>query len=135
MDNSAARFATRKEAIIVCLAPCVCLTPSGGTMVPVPYMILSKLSWSDRTVANVTFGGEQAFTMASRTTKVVGNEPGVGGGVVSGVNVGWCRPQSNKSTFFVAGHQVIQHDCLYEMNCNGPDGPSNTIGKLTYSDE
>jgi len=133
MENSAARF-TGKAGDIVCLSPCVCLTPMGSRLVPVPYMIMSRLAWSERTVSNVTFGGDEAFTMDSRTDKVVGNEPGVGGGVVSGVNLGWCRPQSNKTNFFVHGHQVIQHDCVYEMNCSGPEGPSNTVGKLNYSD-
>lgn len=118
--------------VIMCLAPDVCLTPSGSSMVPVPYMIVSKLDWSVRTVPKVLFGGKAAFTMDSRTDKVTGDEPGSGGGVRSGVNKGWCRPQSNKNSFLVAGHQVIQHDCIYEMNCAGPEGPSNTVGKILY---
>lgn len=133
MSHSAARN-TKKTNTIICLSPDVCLTPMGNSMVPVPYMIVSKLDWSTRTRAHVTFGGEQAFTMDSRTTKVSGNEPGTGGGVGSGVNVGWCRPQSNKTNFFVDGHQVLQDDCVYEMNCSGADGASNTLGKLSYSD-
>jgi len=95
-------------------------------------MIVSRLEWSERTVANVTFGAEQAFTMDSRTSKVTGNEPGTGGGVQSGVHIGWCRPQSNKSNFFVNGQQVIQDDCIFEMNCSGPEGSSNTSGKLVF---
>jgi len=134
MSKSALRFA-RKNSQIVCLSPCVCYTPRGGKMVPVPYMITSKLEWSARTVSNVSFGGEQAFTMDSRTAQVTGNEPGTGGGVASGVHVGWCRPQSNKSSFFVDGQQVIQDDCIFEMNCDGPDGRSNTLGKIAYSDK
>ncbi|GGA84854.1 hypothetical protein GCM10011491_10540 [Brucella endophytica] len=133
MSHSAARYA-KKGNSIVCLSPDVCLTPRGSKDVPVPYMIVSKLEWSERTVSNVSFGGDEAFTMASRTGTVTGNEPGTGGGVQSGVNVGWCRPQSNKSNFFVKGQQVIQDDCLYEMNCTGPDGSSNTVGKLAYDD-
>ncbi|WP_407673356.1 PAAR-like domain-containing protein [Paracoccus caeni] len=62
--------------MIVCLAPDVCLTPIGSAMVPVPYMIVSRLDWSQRTAPHTTFGGQEAFTMASRTDKVVGNEPG-----------------------------------------------------------
>lgn len=133
MSRSAARHAKKANAI-VCLSPDVCRTPRGGKMVPVPYMIVSKLEWSERTVPNVTFGDQPAFTMNSRTAKVTGNEAGTGGGVQSGVNVGWCRPQSNKSSFLVEGYQVIQDDCLYEMNCSGPDGSSNTLGRLGYDD-
>jgi len=134
MSKSALRFA-KKDNQIVCLSPCVCNTPMGGKMVPVAYMITSKLEWSERTVSNVTFGDEQAFTMESRTTNVTGNEAGTGGGVASGVHVGWCRPQSNKTSLFVAGEQVIQDDCIFEMNCDGPDGSSNTLGKIAYSDK
>jgi len=134
MSKSALRFA-QKEGQIVCLSPCVCNTPMGGKMVPVAYMIVSKLEWSDRTVSNVSFGKQEAFTMESRTTRVTGNEPGTGGGVASGVNVGWCRPQSNKTSFFIDGEQVIQDDCIFEMNCGGPEGSSNTLGKIAYSDK
>lgn len=131
MDKSAARH-SGKEAMIVCLAPDVCLTPIGSSMVPVPYMIVSRLDWSESTVSNTSFAGQQAFTMASRTNKVAGNEAGKGGGVKSGVNGGWCRPISNKASFFVSGREVLQHSCLYDMNCDGPEGPGNTVGKLRY---
>ncbi len=131
MNHSAIRDT---GGVIACLAPDVCLTPVGPNMVPIPYMIISKLDWSVRTVPKVLFGGKKAFTMNSRTNKVAGDEPGTGGGVASGVNMGWCRPQSNKHDFLVSGHQVIQHDCIYEMNCAGPEGAGNTVGKIVYFD-
>jgi hypothetical protein len=131
MGNTAARW--HKEGMqIICLAPCVCNTPAGSAMVPVPYMIISSLADACRTVPSVLFGGEEAFTMNSRITTLKGNEPGTGGGVASGVHLGYSRPQTNKSSFYAGGYQVIQHDCVFEMNCNGPDGPSNTVGKLNY---
>lgn len=102
MAKSAARH-SGKEAMIVCLAPDVCLTPIGSSMVPVPYMIISRLDWSESTVSNTSFAGQEAFTMASRTKKVTGNEAGKGGGAKSGVNRGWYRPISNKSSFLSTG--------------------------------
>ena len=131
MAKSAARHSGR-QAMIVCLAPDICKTPIGGSMVPVPYMIISRLDWSQQTIPDTTIAGREAFTMASRTDKVTGNEAGKGGGLKSGVNKGWCRPISNKSSFFVNGREVLQHDCLYDMNCAGPDGPGNTVGKLRF---
>lgn len=131
MTQSAARH-SGKGAQIVCLAPDVCLTPIGSAVVPVPYMIVSQLAWSDRTVSNTHLTGMEAFTMASRTNKVTGDEAGVKGGVKSGVNLGWCRPISKKATVFVGGNELIQNDNLYDMNCNGPDGPGNTVGRLIY---
>lgn len=133
MEFSAARH-SGKQATIVCLAPDVCLTPVGNAIVPIPYMIISQLSWSETTAKSTTLTGEEAFTMASRTNKVTGDEPGVKGGVKSGVNKGWCRPISKKTNVFVEGRELIQNDNLYDMNCNGPNGPGNTVGKLVYFD-
>lgn len=131
MTQSAARH-SGKGAQIVCLAPDVCLTPVGAAIVPIPYMIVSQLSWAQKTVASTQLTGMEAFTMASRTDKVTGDEPGVKGGVVSGVNRGWCRPRSNKTSVFVDGRELIQNDNLYDMNCAGPDGTGNTVGRLVY---
>lgn len=131
MEKSAARHSGR-AATIVCLAPDVCKTQVGSAVVPIPYMIVSQLSWSQKTVGSTQMTGLDAFTMASRTDKVTGDEPGTLGGVKSGVNRGWCRPKSNKSSVFVEGRELIQNDNLYEMNCAGPDGASNTMGRLTY---
>lgn len=62
---------------------------------------------SQKTVKHTTFTGQEAFNMNSRTDKVTGDEAGTNGGVVSGVNKGWCRPKSNKSSVYVDGVQVI----------------------------
>lgn len=131
MEKSAARH-SGKAATIVCLAPDVCKTPVGSSVVPIPYMIVSQMSWSQKTIASTQLTGLDAFTMASRTDKVTGDEPGTIGGVKSGVNRGWCRPKSNKTSVFVEGRELLQNDNLYEMNCAGPDGASNTMGRLVY---
>lgn len=134
MSKDAARF-TGKTAWIICLSPDVCDTPMGSSIVPVPYMISSKLEWSKQTISTVKLRGEQSFTMASRTNKVIGDEAGSAGGVSSGVNLGWCRPQTNKTSCFIAGRELLQSDNVYEMNCSGADGASNTLGKLLFIDD
>lgn len=121
-----------KSAKIICMAPDVCLTPVGSSIVPIPYMIISELNWSTRTVSHTSFTGLESFNMNSRTNKVTGDEPGSKGGVKSGVNKGWCRPKSKKTSIFVDGKQLLHNDNLYEMNCSGPEGPGNTIGRLNY---
>ncbi|SEW44102.1 protein of unknown function [Cognatiyoonia koreensis] len=131
--QSAARD-SGKNGVITCLAPDVCKTQVGNAVVPIPYMIISKLEWSKQTVSKIEMTGLKAFNMNSRTDKVTGDEPGKLGGVKSGVNQGWCRPQSNKSSVFVDGAQLLQNNNLYEMNCAGPNGPGNTVGRLTYFD-
>lgn len=133
MVQSAARH-SGKDAKIICLAPDVCLTPIGSSIVPIPYMIVSKMDWSDKTISNTELTGLQAFTMKSRTNKVTGDEPGSKGGVKSGVNKGPCRPISKKTSVFVDGAELVQNDNTYDMNCNGADGPGNTVGKLLYNE-
>lgn len=129
--HSAARH-SGKNAIITCLAPDVCKMPVSSAVVPIPYMIISKLDWSKKTIKHTKMTGLEAFNMDSRTNKVTGDEPGSLGGVVSGVNKGWCRPQSNKTGVFIDGAEILQNNNLYEMNCAGPNGASNTIGRLSY---
>jgi hypothetical protein len=129
--HSAARD-SGKNAIITCMAPDVCKTPVGNSVVPIPYMIISMLEWADKTVSTVEITGMKAFNMNARTSKVTGDEAGTLGGVKSGVNLGWCKPQSNKTSVLVDGAELIHNGNLYEMNCAGPDGSSNTIGRLVY---
>ena len=131
MEMSAAQH-SGKSATIVCLAPDVCLTPVGNAVVPIPYMIISKLEWSVKTANSTILTDQEACTMASRTDKETDDEPGSKGGVKSGVNTGYCRPISKKTNVFVEGKELVQNDNLYDMNYNGPNGPGNTVGKLIY---
>jgi hypothetical protein len=132
--QSAARN-SGKAGVIVCLAPDVCLTPVGPTIVPLPYMILSRLDQATRTEATVTFADNEAFTLFSRTKSLTGDEAGVGGGVISGVITGWCRPRAYRSSVVVGGHELIHNGHLFDMNCAGPEGIGNTVGRLVYYDE
>ncbi len=68
MSHDAARL-TGKTAWIICLSPDVCNTPVGSSVVPIPYMIASKLEWGKQTVSNVRLGGEQAFTWPAELIK------------------------------------------------------------------
>ena len=117
---------------VVCLAPDVCKTPVGQAVVPVPYMVLSQLAWAVRTETSVQITDLDAFTMASRLNKTAGDEPGTLGGIKSGVTGGFCRPKTNQTTVTIGGHELVHNDHLFEMNCAGPEGLGNTIGKLVY---
>lgn len=114
----------------ISLIPDVCKSPTA----PVPYPIVGKLDDSVRYSQNVNFAGKQAMTMDGRVSMVTGDEAGVGGGGgKSNVNKGYCKPITHSSTVCVNGHHVLYHnDTLMWMNCQGPDGPGNTIGKLIY---
>ncbi|KYF79686.1 hypothetical protein BE18_35155 [Sorangium cellulosum] len=120
------------NAWVVCLEPDVCKTPIGDEMKPVPYQIRACLAAGVDEATTVKLGTFDTATMASRITTVQGDEPGTGGGVKSGVNLGYCRPISHSTTVHAGGANVTYHTSLYAMNCAGPDGPENTIGKAVF---
>jgi hypothetical protein len=82
----------------VSATPDVCLTPRGAGMVPVPYQIICPdFSSSEKVAETVRFNGAPAFQWShSLAPPVVGDEPGTGGGVKSGVNTGkgWAEDAS-----------------------------------------
>ncbi len=122
----------KKKARIICLTPCVCKTPLGKKVVPVPYMISANLEDSVNLSQKCNMNGDPVFTMDSRVTCCTGNEAGTAGGVVSGVNTGWCRPKTHTSMMRIEGAFVVRDGDEFEMNCAGPDGASNTIGQLYF---
>ncbi|KYG08217.1 hypothetical protein BE21_24965 [Sorangium cellulosum] len=120
------------NAWVVCIEPDVCKTPIGDEMKPVPYQIRACLAAGVDEASTVKLGTFDTATMASRITTVQGDEPGTGGGVKSGVNLGYCRPVTHSTTVHAGGANVTYHTSLYAMNCAGPDGPENTFGKAVF---
>jgi hypothetical protein len=120
--------ATRKtlKAQVVFQAPDVCLTPSGPSMVPVPYPIIGQFSDSTATTPTVKMTSEEAFNLGSKIATVIGDEAGVGGGVMSGVNKNVCEYLTFSPTVFAEGKNVVRHDDIMWMNNR------NTIGKVLF---
>ena len=119
--------------IVVSQSPDVCKTPPYGT--PVPYQIVAFSTDTIKQSQNVNFKGNKAKTMASRITRVTGDEPGVMGGVMSGVNMGFCKPvpMKHSTSFRVNGEWVLfDKQTLWWMNCAGPEGTGNTIGRTIF---
>ena len=118
--------------MVVCIAPDVCLTPP--VPVPVPYQIVAFLDNSMNVSPNVRFTGKPALMMTSRGIQVIGDEAGSAGGVKSGVNVNHCRPVegTHSTTVRVNGEYVLYHNGYMYMNCAGPEGAYNTLGKIVY---
>ncbi|WP_420457101.1 RHS repeat-associated core domain-containing protein [Rubrivirga sp.] len=118
---------------VVAKAPDVCKIANGT---PTPFPIFAQFSDAIREVSTVRFEGKPATNLNARISRVVGDELGVGGGVTSQVNLGMCRPSpaSVSPTFRVGGEWLIHSERTeMEMNCNGPDGPGNTIGVVTWA--
>ena len=90
------------DAVCVAKTPDFCLAPDK----PVPFMIVGEFESAERTADTVRFTQCVAFTMDSRLPTVSGNEAGLGGGVASGVNVGYCKPVSFVETVRVQGSHL-----------------------------
>jgi hypothetical protein len=124
---------TRSSIEFICksLMPDVCLSPTA----PVPYDILSKFDCAVGFSPNVRFRKQFAFHNKSRLSTVRCNEAGIGGGVLSGVNLGYCRPfiATHSTTVRVNQIFVERHQATWMyMNCAGPEGPWNTIGEVVF---
>ncbi len=117
----------KDEARVVSLAPDVCLTPCGGTMVPVPYNIYDLHGHDAAYTPTVRYQGLPAMVLRSHTTHVHGDEAGTGGGVVSGTHGGICEPITFEPTVRNEGSPAIRDGDLCWMN------NKNTIGKCVLT--
>lgn len=117
-------------ALVISIVPDVCWTPVNGVMVAVAYTIIGRVDNAIDTDPKYLICGNPALTTKSRIPSVEGNEAGTGGGIISGVNCGWCRPIEHSTTFKSSGNWLVREGDLFAMNCAGPDGPANTYGRL-----
>lgn len=109
----------RKNSVFmaVSLAPDVCKTPMGPSMVPVPYPIIGDLADSVAVSHSVTFNNDPVFLMSdSVVSKVKGNEPGTGGGMKSGINRGKVRATESSGSVWIENKLVVRHGDECEMN-------------------
>jgi Domain of unknown function (DUF4150) len=117
------------QFLVMSLVPDVCKSP----LVPVPYPIVGYLNQSILVSPNVRARGVPIFHMGSRVATVVGDEAGVGGGFMSQVFKGMCRPVVPVPTVRINGQMHTYHQqTLMLMNCAGPDGPCNTLGQVRF---
>jgi hypothetical protein len=80
-------------------------------------MIACDLSASIDCSPNVFFTTEPAFLFkTSAAPQVKGNEPGVGGGVISDLNVGSVWVEEHAEAVFINGIQVVRHGDRCWMN-------------------
>lgn len=116
------------EAVVVSMYPDVCIKDGK----PVPYDLYGLASDDLRHSANVRYTRKWTLNEGARLSTCYGDEP-ASAGVSSGVVQGMCRPVSDfASSVNVNGLRAVRHDTVFEMNCAGPEGPSNTQGKLVY---
>jgi hypothetical protein len=101
----------RKSELFLAIGtePDYCWTPVGGKKKLVPYVIACDLSASVDCSPNVLFTDQPAFLFrTSSAPRVKGNEPGVGGGLTSGVNVGCVWVQGHAEAVFINGIAAVR---------------------------
>jgi hypothetical protein len=86
----------------VCKVPAPPLPP-----IPTPFMNIAMLPQALNTSIKVKFAGRPVITKASQVPISSGDEPGVAGGVVSGLNIGPCSFKVGVPTVKVEGNDVV----------------------------
>ncbi|MUZ66387.1 PAAR-like domain-containing protein [Agrobacterium vitis] len=115
---------------VVSIAPDVCLTPIGSSMVPVPYALVAYQNVDPANMANsVRQTSLVSHVKSSLITKSFGDEPGTGGGVKSGTTGAECEPKTYSSTVRAEGRNMVRFDDEWWMN------HKNTVGRLIYTDD
>ncbi|MES5097861.1 DUF4150 domain-containing protein [Agrobacterium sp. BA1120] len=110
------------EARIVSLAPDVCLTPVGSSVVPIPYPVVDFCGHDKNYTPSVRFTGKKAMVMRSCTTHVHGDAPGVRKGVKSGTVESICEPIGHADHVRAEGSHVIRHLDRFWMNNRNTQG-------------
>ena len=113
---------TAKDArfVLVSIVPDVCWTPSKSGY-PVPYMISHDMSLSEQCSADVYSNGKPVFLhRMSYVDDVKGDEPGMGGGVITGVNMKVSHSLTHSRNVYVNGHKVVRTGDLVHMNTRKP---------------
>jgi hypothetical protein len=105
-------------------APDVCKTPSPAGPVPVPYPNLGTVAQALKFSTKVMFAMKNALTKMSEIPMSSGDEAGVAGGVVSGVNMNKVLWMQGSTKVTVEGKPVVYHTAP-----TGHNGVSaNTMG-------
>ena len=97
----------------------VCDTPTPGGMVPTPYVNIAMLPSTVGFAPHVFVVMRQAVIQSSTIPISSGDEPGVGGGVISKVILGLARPRMVSSKVYFGGGKAVYHTSGWGMN--GPN--------------
>lgn len=111
-------------------SPDFCKTPGAGVVPYVNIAFSRDLKKGSRTVRT---NKVPAALKESEFRPSYGDEPGVGGGVVSGVNRGWAKFTDYSHDVFIEGRNVARLSDPMMMNGNNPNtgAPLEVQGNLT----
>jgi hypothetical protein len=112
------KISARKVGVhyIASSGPDVCKTPMGSSMVPVAYHSIAFLDDSVRVATTVFNNGDPDFNINSRAPVSIGNDPGVGRGVVQTGYKGPGAVIQPSKTVFSEGWRTARHGDLCVIN-------------------
>ncbi len=122
--------ATAKSGEIAFAFPDVCLTPTPGGTVPLPYLNIAQLGDASPVADTLTIGGDPALHASSQIDTSSGDEAGSSGGVKSGSTKGACTFTSFSSTvvYGSAGDGLVRF--LDSTDQNGGNAVGMVLGAV-----
>jgi len=108
--------------------PDVCKTPAPpGPPIPIPYPNTGMLNQAVSTSMKVKICGKQAVTTKSKIPKTMGDEAGVAGGLISGMNMGPASFKKGSTKVKVEGSPVISLTSMTAHNGTNANAPAGTV--------
>lgn len=109
------------QYVLISMAPDVCLTPIGNSVVPIPYPISHRMDQAQQCSSNVYVNGHPVYLHGlSYVDKVQGDEAGSKGGVITGVHQKISHSLQKSATVFVNGHPIVRTGDKVHMNTRKP---------------
>jgi hypothetical protein len=106
----------------LCFAfPDVCKTPPYATPIPYPNSALGQEGNAATLAQKVYICNQQAYILKSKIPMSHGDEPGVMGGVVSGVNMNQCGFVRGSAAVIIEGSPGIMLFCPTKQNGSNPN--------------
>lgn len=107
----------------ICFAiPDICLTPTPGGTIPIPYPNIGDLSQAVNVSTRVKLGGQPVILQASEIPSSQGDQAGVSGGVASGKIMGKVTFSTFSTTVKVEGKGVVRMGDTTMQNENNAVG-------------
>ena len=114
--------------------PDICLTPAPpAPPIPTPYPNIGMVNQAKGTATKVKFAGKEVVTKKSKIPRSMGDEAGVNGGIISGMNMGPVQFKKCSSKVKAQGQEVAHLTSITGhngTNANAPTGaqiaPSQT---------
>ncbi|EYF03821.1 PAAR-like domain-containing protein [Chondromyces apiculatus] len=120
--------ASTKAGGVLLGTPDVCLTPAPpAPPVPVPYPNVAQLASAQNVSLQVLIENKETVLVGSMVPNSSGDEAGVNGGVVSGMNMGPAQLKLGSSKVYFQGRQAVYLTALSAHNGTNANMPAGLV--------